>query len=344
MPAREDSLRVGLVGFGRLARDYYLPAFRTLEGCRLVGIADPLPASRAAASASLPAVEVYADHRTLFDRSNLDAVVVASSPSSHLEIWNDAARRGLAVFMEKPFVLCGQLGEVVRGDSSARLMLDFNRRFWPPYRRISDGVRAGTVGRPARLEYGLHVDVQSWSTVTRHRLSKDDGGILHDLGSHAIDLAADVLGERPERVTAVARSERWPGDHLQLDLLFTGGSRAVCDLAYGTRTVERLSVEGPRGRLRLANPNMALHFEADGRREPRLAAACRDAGVFLYRALRRGRSMARFSIASALQAFVRAVAAGDPLSPGFDEAVDNVRWLEAAERSSAEGHPAVRAV
>jgi len=344
MSASDASLRIGLVGFGRLARDYYLPAFRTLDGGRLVGIADPLPASRDAASDRLPAVEVYPDHRTLFDRANLDAVIVASSPSSHLEIWNDAARRGLAVFMEKPFVLCGQLGEVVRGDPAARLMLDFNRRFWPAYRRMSDGVRAGTVGRPVRLEYVLHVDVLSWSTVTRHRLSGNDGGILHDLGSHAIDLAADVVGERPERVSAATRSERWPGDHLQLDLLFADGSRAICDLAYETRTFERLSVEGPRGRLRLADPNMALHFDPDGRRGPGLAASCADAGVFLYRALRRGRSMARFSIASALQAFVRAVAAGEPLSPGFDEAVENVRWLEAAARSAAEGHPAVRAI
>jgi myo-inositol 2-dehydrogenase/D-chiro-inositol 1-dehydrogenase len=344
MSARQAPLSIGLVGFGRLARDYYLPAFRTLDGGRLVGIADRLPASRAAASARLPAVEVYPDHRNLFDRAKLDAVVVASSPSSHLEIWNDAARRGLAVFMEKPFVLCGQLGAVVRGDPAPRLMLDFNRRFWPAYRRMGDGVRAGTVGRPARLEYALHVDVLSWSTVTRHRLSGEDGGILHDLGSHAIDLAAEVLGGKLESVTAVTRSERWPGDHLQLDLLFADGSQASCDLAYETRTFERLSVEGPRGRLRLADPNMALHFEADGRRAPRLAAACMDAAVFLYRALRRGRSMARFSIASALQAFIRAVASGGPLSPGFEEAVENVRWLEAAERSSAEGQPAERAV
>jgi predicted dehydrogenase len=89
---------------------------------------------------------------------------------------------------------------------------------------------------------------------------------------------------------------------------------------------------------------MALHFEPGVRRRPSLAASCADAGVFLYRALRRSRSMARFSIASALKSFVRAVAAGGPLSPGFDEAVENVRWLEAAARSSAEGRPAVRAI
>lgn len=342
MAVREDSLRIGLVGFGRLARDYYLPAFRTLDGARLVGVADPFPASRSAAAERLPSVDVYPDHRTMLDSANLDAVLVASPPSSHLEIWNESAPRGLAVFMEKPFVLCGQLDRVVR-DDAGRLMLDFNRRFWPPFRHISDRVREGAVGRPARLDYALHVDVASWSTVTEHRLSGDDGGILHDLGSHAIDLAADVLGAEPERVSAARHSERWPDDRLRLDLSFPEGSTATCDLAYETRTFERLSIHGPRGSLRLADPNMAVHFEPAGRRGSHLAASGADAAVFLYRALRRGRSMARFSIRSALAAFVRAIAAGEPLSPGFEDAVRNVRWLEAAARSAAEASPAARA-
>lgn len=342
MAAEGRSLRVGLAGFGRLARDYYLPALRTLEGARLAAVADTLPASRAAASERLPSVDVYPDHPSMFDRADLDVVLVASPPSSHLEIWNEAARRGLAVFMEKPFVLCGQLDQVARGDAAARLMLDFNRRFWPPFRLMSDRVREGAVGRPARLEYALHVDVASWSTVTEHRLSADDGGILHDLGSHAIDLAADILGAEPERVSAGRHGERWPDDRLRLDLSFAEGSTATCDLAYETRTFERLSVHGPRGSLRLADPNMAVHFEPAGRRGPRLAASFTDMSVFLYRVLSRGQSMARFSIASALAAFVRAIAAGETPSPGFEDAVKNVRWLEAAARSLAEQTPAVR--
>ncbi len=48
-PAR-DPLRIGLAGFGRLARDFYLPAFRFLSGARLVAVADPLRESRSAAA------------------------------------------------------------------------------------------------------------------------------------------------------------------------------------------------------------------------------------------------------------------------------------------------------
>ena len=335
-------LRIGIAGFGRLARDYYLPAFRTIEGARLVAVADPLPESRAAAAERLPSVDVYPDHPAMLGRANLDGILVATPPSSHFEIWNHAAAESVAVFMEKPFALCGQLQKIERGNANAKLMLDFNRRFWPTYRRVGELVREGVLGKPVEVEFQLHTDVLSWSTVTQHRFSVEEGGILHDLGSHAIDLAADLLGEEPESVMAVLSSDRWPNDHLRLDLSFAGGSAVRCDLAYDASTFERLSVRGPRGRLTLRDPNMAIHLEPNGARGPRIAARCRDVAVFGYRALRRGQAMARFSIMTALTSFVQALASGEPFSPGLEEAVRNVRWLEAAACSAAEGKPSAR--
>jgi predicted dehydrogenase len=176
--------------------------------------------------------------------------------------------------------------------------------------------------------------------VTQHRFSAEEGGILHDLGGHAIDLAADLLGEEPESVMAVLSSDRWPNDHLRIDLSFADGSAVRCDLAYDASTFERLSVRGPRGRLSLRDPNMAIHLERNGARGPRIAARCRDVAVFGYRALRRGQAMARFSIMTALTSFVQALASGEPFSPGLEDAVRNVRWLEAAARSASEGTPA----
>jgi len=335
-------LRIGLAGFGRLARDYYLPAFRTLSGARLVAVADPLPGSRAAAARRLPSLDVYSDHRSMLDRARLDALLVASPPSTHLAIWNDATARELAVFMEKPFVLCGQLDEVVRGAATSNLMLDFNRRFWPTYRRVGELVRGGVLGRPVAVEFRLHTDVLSWSTVTRHRFSPEEGGILHDLGGHAIDLVADLLADEPETITAQMGNGRWPNDHLQLDLAFPGGSVVRCDLAYADRTCERLSIRGARARLYLLDPNMAIHLERNGARRPRIAARCRDVAMFGYRALLRDRSMSRFSIRSALASFVRAILEGAPFSPGFEDAVRSVRWLETAARSAARGTPSTR--
>jgi predicted dehydrogenase len=330
-------LRIGIAGFGRLVRDIYLPAFRSLPGARIVAVADPLPESRSAAADILPAAAVYPDHRALLDGANLDGLLVASPPSTHLEIWRDASARGVAVFMEKPFVLSGQLGSLERPQPDARLMLDFNRRFWPPYRRVADLVRGGELGKPVEVEYLLSTDVLSWSTVTRHRLSPEEGGILHDLGGHAIDLAADVLGEELESVTAVASSPERDGDSLRLDLVFTDGSAAHCRLGYSASTCERLSVRGPRGRLSLRDPNMAIHLQRKGAPAPGITARFQDTAVFAYRALLRDRTMTRFTIRKALDSFVRALATGEPFSPGFDEAVRNVRWLDAAARSVADG-------
>lgn len=335
-----NPLRIGVAGFGRLARDYYLPAFRTLPAARLVAVADPLPPSRAEAARRMPSLAIFPDHVEMLERAALDALLVASPPSTHLPIWNAAAARGLPVFMEKPFVLCGQLPEIARGPVTPKLMVDFNRRFWPTYRAIAELIQRGVLGKPVEVEFLLHTDVLSWSTVTRHRFSQDEGGILHDLGGHAIDLATVLLGREPETVTARISDSRRSGDHLHLELAFPDGSVARCDLAWGDRTRERLAVAGPLGRLSLADPNMAIRLSRNGTRIPRFADDLRDLVTFGYRVLRRNRTMSRFSIRSALAAFIRSILDGEPFSPGFEEAVRNVQWLEAAACSAAEGKPA----
>lgn len=324
-------LRLGIVGFGRLARDYYVPALRRLADVQLVAVADPLAASRGAA-AGLRGVRVHGDHRALLDEPQLDAVLVASPPSTHLAVLGDAAAAGSAVFLEKPLVLTRQLAELERRPPVPRLMLDLNRRFWAPYRRIAELAR-GALGRPIEADFELHVDVLAWCTVTAHRLSADEGGVLHDLGSQAIDLACTLGGGEPRAIAAETASRRWPDDQLRLHVTFPDGSVVRCDVAYEERTFERLSVRGPAASARLADPNMAVARERDGW----LRARCRDAATFAYHALRRERSFARASIGAALGAFVRAVRAGEGFSPGFDDALRNARWVAAAASAARTG-------
>ena len=335
-------LRLGIAGFGRLARDYYVPALRTIPDARVVAVADPLSESRAAASERLSSPEVYSDSAEMLERSRLDAVLVASPPSTHLPIWRDAARRGLAVFLEKPVVLSSQISEIERVNPLPRLMLDFNRRFWPTYQRVGGLLRSGALGNPVEVDFRLHTDILSWSTVTRHRLAPEEGGILHDLGGHAIDLAIDLFRNEPETVTAESGSRRGEKDNesVRIALRFADGSVFRSDLAYAGRTRERISIGGPRARLHLADPNMAIHVSRNGR--GRLASWCVDGAVFGYRALRRNRSMSRSSIRRALSSFVEALRKGTPFCPGFEDAVVNALWVEAAARSAASGGRAMR--
>jgi predicted dehydrogenase len=329
-------LRRGVVGFGKVVRDYYLPALNRLAGARIVAVADPLPESRRAATAQLHDAAVYPGHRAMLDDAAIDAVLVASPPSTHLEVWNDSAAHGLPAFVEKPLVLSSQLAGLSYKDEP-RVMIDFNRRFWPVYGRIRDLVQQGVLGTPVELEFAFHLDVVRWSQVTAHRLDAAEGGLLHDLGCHAIDLALEIIGEEPDSIAAVRTSGQSTDEHYRLRLEFPSGSSATCDLAYGRRSRECLVARGPEKRARLSDANMALHVEAiDAPRNP-LVRWSLDAAVLGYRACRRSRSIGRSSISGALAAFIGSLRTASPFEPGFKDAIRNAQWVAAAERSAVFG-------
>jgi predicted dehydrogenase len=333
------TLRLGIAGYGRLARKYYAPALRACPGITVLVVVDPLEACRDAARAAFPGVATCADPGAL-SAWHLDGLIVASPPSTHLGLWNTAANLGLPVLMEKPFVLRGELPRAAAGERERRLlMIDLNRRFWPPYRQIRDAVRDRAAGELESVDISLHVDVRPWCSVTSHRLQRGEGGVLYDLGSQAVDLARWIAGMEAREVSAWSESRRWEHDHVRLELAFEDGVRARCDLAYAERGFERMAIEGRRGRIELPDPNMTVHFRERGSGPRWPLGRVRDLVVLGYRGLRRSQSMVRYTVAMALATFTDSIRRGLSFTPGFEEAAMNTRWLEAAERAIELGAP-----
>ncbi len=333
----ERPVRLGLVGFGRLAREYYVRALATLGGVRLVAVADPLPESQAAAEKTFAGVRTFASHQELLESEAIDGLLVASPPSAHLTAWLDSARAGIPVFMEKPFVLARELPRALEAAEAAPLLLiNFNRRFWPAYRRMGELARAGAVGQLQDARFVLQVNVKAWCAVTQHRLQAGEGGALYDLGSQVLDLACAMLGQQPASVWARTSSERWKDDHVHVTLQMPGGLRVECEVAYDVPTRERIMITGSEGVLRIDDPNAGLHRIVSSARGRGVSRRLKDLFIFGGRALRRDQSMSRYTIRSALQHFVSGVRAGNGFQPGFDAAVRNSLLLEAAARSAAE--------
>jgi len=331
-------LQLGIAGFGRLVRNYYMPALQIDPGVRIAAIADPLAESRRAAKRYISDAEIFDHHSTMLDQSKLDAVLVASPPSTHFEIWSDSTSRGIPAFVEKPLALSSQL-PVLNIPEVPPVMIDFNRRFWPEYNRVEQHMRDQHLGMPVELEYGLHLNVLSWSHVTAHRLEAKEGGVLHDLGCHAIDVVTHILGAEPHRVKATRTGGNLQKCRVQMEFQFPKGCSASCDIAYGEQTREWLQLRGPRGTLTLADPNMALHFIVANGSGISISARLHDALTLAYRGILRSKSMARASISSALAAFLHAVKTAQQFSPGFEEGRRNLMWIAAAEQSLATGEP-----
>lgn len=329
-------LRLGLIGFGRLAQNYYVPAFRSFSSPLDLSVADPQENCLAIAKQRLPDAKTYKNHRDLLAQATLDGLLVATPPSTHLAIWRDAAALGLAVFMEKPFLLANELESVDRDDPALeRLMVNFNRRFWPAYRQLGRWVRAGRIGRPQHARFTLITNLGAWSKVTEHRLQAGEGGALYDLGSQLLDLVAITFDEAPTQVRARHSDASTDHERATLELKFNSGLSVECVLGYDRSNQEHVKIWGEHGCLRLDNPNFCMWRERKSSFANQLVQTPANLAALGFRGLVRSRSMLRYTVRAALESFVQSLSTGQALRPGFADAFRVALWTEAASRSAA---------
>ncbi|KMQ88297.1 putative oxidoreductase yrbe-like protein [Lasius niger] len=136
------------------------------------------------------------------------------------------------------------------------LFCAFNRRFDPSYSEVRDRVRRGEVGH-----------VHTIKTVSRDcplptiEYLKLSGGIFHDCLVHDIDMITWVLGEYPDKISALVDANipeiKAIGDFdtVAVTLHFPSGTIGMIDLSrnstYGYD--QRLEVFGPRGVVQAEN-------------------------------------------------------------------------------------------
>jgi predicted dehydrogenase len=88
-------LKLGLVGFGKIARDQHLPAIAATEGAVLVTVASP--------NSQAEGVANYRDVESMLaGEPDLDAVVMCQPPQFRYEAARQALTAGKHVFLEKP--------------------------------------------------------------------------------------------------------------------------------------------------------------------------------------------------------------------------------------------------
>jgi predicted dehydrogenase len=115
-------LAVGLIGVGFHARTVHIPALDVVGEMRLRAVATSREET-ARDAAERHRVQGYADYREVLDRTDIEAVIIATPPEMHQEICRAALQRGKHVFVESPGI------PDVEG---ARAVLDMARQ----YRRV----------------------------------------------------------------------------------------------------------------------------------------------------------------------------------------------------------------
>jgi myo-inositol 2-dehydrogenase/D-chiro-inositol 1-dehydrogenase len=130
----------------------------------------------------------------------VDAVLIASSTDTHVDLITAAARAGKPVLCEKPIDLDIKRVEQCRRDiagTGVAVQLGFNRRYDASHRAVREAVRRGEIG-----QLQLLVITSRDPAIAPMEYMKVSGGIFRDMTIHDFDLARFVLGEDPAEVFA----------------------------------------------------------------------------------------------------------------------------------------------
>ena len=192
-------LKVGFIGCGGIANGKHFPGMeQQSELAEMVAFCDPVKerAERAAAKYGTPDAKVYTDYRELLADKSIDAVFVLTPNVSHAEITCAALESGKHVLCEKPMAATEADAKKMleaRDKSGKLLTIGYQYRHFPVNQVAKKTIDDGWLGDIYYAEalYLRRRGVPTWGVFTDK--SKQGGGPLIDIGTHALDLTLFLM-------------------------------------------------------------------------------------------------------------------------------------------------------
>jgi predicted dehydrogenase len=263
MNARDEIIRWGIIGCGDVTEVKSGPALQRATGSALVAVMRRDRAKAEDYARRHGVARAYDDAAALIADPDVDAVYVATPPSSHRDYALAAAQAGKPVYVEKPMALShAECREMIDGCARADvpLFVAYYRRALPRFLKVKELIDDGTLG-DVRL-----VSVSLWQPPkAAHRDRAEPpwrvvpaiagGGLFVDLASHTLDLLDFLLGP-------IARATGSAGNQAGLyeaedivtgDFEFRSGVRGSGTWCFTTGDhVDRVEIVGSRGSVTFA--------------------------------------------------------------------------------------------
>jgi predicted dehydrogenase len=233
-------MNVGVIGAGYWGPNL-IRNFVEIPGSNLVGVADLRPDRLKHIQARYPRVHVTDDYWELFSMG-VDAVVVATPPTTHYKIARNALEHDLHVLVEKPLALSSEeaLDLIKLADERDRtLMVGHTFEYNTAVRVLKEIIDSGELGEI------LYID----SVRVNLGLFQPNLNVVWDLAPHDISILHYILGQEPVRVSAHGSDSIVPGKHdiAYLNLEFPDSVLAHIRVSWLDPTkVRRTTVVGSR--------------------------------------------------------------------------------------------------
>jgi predicted dehydrogenase len=197
--------KVGIVGLGFIGAAH-IDALRRVENVQVLALADVLDVKEKAETLNIP--YAFSDFKEMMDSAELDAVHICTPNNTHFEIAMYALGKGLHIICEKPFMHTLEEAKTVVKEAKEKHRansINFHNRFYPAPNNLKNIIKDGDLGEIFSVHGGYVQDWLLYDTDFNWRLLSKNSGktmVIADLGSHWVDLAEFITGQKITEVFA----------------------------------------------------------------------------------------------------------------------------------------------
>jgi predicted dehydrogenase len=257
-----QSLRVCLVGAGRVAQVHGHSLAHHVPAAHAVAVVDPSEETRNALGDQFGIGARYTSLSDALGGTAFDAVVITTPTFTHKDLAIMAANAGKHILLEKPMALNLSECDAILAAAETNgiiLQLGFMRRFDPEFVAAAERIEAGEIGQPMLIKSLTHGPglPPPWA-----RDIKTSNGMLAEVNSHDWDCVRWLMGSDYERVYVEVANFKGAArgvdaenfyDNVLVNIRFENGGlgsiSGVCPCDYGYDA--RVEIVGEKGIMQI---------------------------------------------------------------------------------------------
>ncbi len=322
-------IRWGVLSTAKIGTEKVIPAMQAGQLCEVAAIASRSAETARAVAGRLGIPKSFGSYEGLLDDPDIDAVYNPLPNHMHVPWSIRALEAGKHVLCEKPIGLSAaegqQLVEAGRRHPSLKLMEAFMYRHHPQWQKARQIVDEGGIGRLLSIQSAFSYFNDDAGNI-RNMADIGGGGIM-DIGCYPISLSRFVFAAEPQRVFgAIDIDPNFQTDRRASVILDFGGPTSSFLCSTRMAPFQRVNLFGERGRVEIEIPFNAppdrpcrlWHQQADGAIEEISFEICNQ-----------------YTIQGDL--FAAAILQDEPVPTPIDDAVANMRVIEAVMKSARDG-------
>lgn len=256
-------IRWGFIGCGEVTEKKSGPAFNEVEGSIVEAVMSRNEKKAHSYAERHHIRKWYTDPLELIEDPDINAIYIATPPSSHATFAIMAMKAGKPAYVEKPLAAsyedCARINRISE-QTGVPCFVAYYRRYLPYFKKVKQLIDSGAIGKILNVQLNFSCPPRDLDYNSREnlpwRLQPDiaGGGYFYDLAPHQLDLIQHIFGViiKADGICANRAGLYEAEDSLSACFKFENGlpgSASWCFVGHKSAKDDRIEVIGDKGML-----------------------------------------------------------------------------------------------